>query len=196
MPETIELKIEDIKERLNRFGGPINCEFSVNDQNDLSCGAEWNIPVDLNVIDSSHYKYSLILFDFSSFDLQAKNRKIIDLMSESVRTDADVSISGFADLVGDSLFNLNFSKRRAMATAKELFGRKFKSVNDNTFEDSSSEVLLSDFKFQFVDGQKTKKINLTISGKGETMPMLHDNRFPEGRFYCRTVTVDIVNKAE
>ncbi|MCK5742195.1 MAG: OmpA family protein [Chlorobi bacterium] len=196
LPNKIVFEIDGIKERINQLKSDLRCEFSVNDKNDLHCGSKWDVSVDLNVIDSSRYKYSLILFDFKSSQLKEKNRKIIDMMRNSVRADADVSITGFTDIIGKSAFNLNFSKRRALATAKNLFGIKFEDIADSSFKDSSTETLVSDYKLKFVDANIDKKVNLKISGKGETLPLLHDNTFPEGRFYSRTVTVDIVNKEE
>lgn len=39
--------------------------------------------------------------------------------------------------------------------------------------------------------KKLKTTNVTIRGIGKDAPLLYDNTYPEGRFYCRTVTIEI-----
>lgn len=57
-------------------------------------------------------KYSLILFDFDKFDLNEKNKEIIEIIRKNINKDSELIISGYSDKIGDSDYNKELSKKR------------------------------------------------------------------------------------
>jgi outer membrane protein OmpA-like peptidoglycan-associated protein len=125
-------------------------------------------------------RYRLILFDFNSSDLTQSHRGTIDLVRSSVAAtlattlktanNSSIAITGYTDRVGNEDGNKRLSLARARSTADALGILGIK-----------------------VGQGKAGQSAVNISGNGST-PLLYDNDVPEGRFYCRTVIVQIVNR--
>lgn len=103
-------------------------------------------------------KFSLILFDFASPDIDGNNKKIVEFIKSRTKPESEIVISGYTDRTGDDDYNQKLSERRANA-AKKAIGRK-------------------DAQSQGIGEQK----------------LLYDNELPEGRFYCRTVEIEVRTK--
>jgi outer membrane protein OmpA-like peptidoglycan-associated protein len=43
---------------------------------------------------------------------------------------------------------------------------------------------------------KSSVKEVLVQGKGKTPPLLYEVEYPEGRFYCRTVVIDVENPVE
>jgi outer membrane protein OmpA-like peptidoglycan-associated protein len=113
-------------------------------------------------------KYSLILFDFGSDKLGEANQKIVDIIKADKRITpkSKVVVTGYTDNLGNPDFNQKLSQRRAESAAAGL----------GVSKSSVKEVL--------------------VQGKGKTPPLLYEVEYPEGRFYCRTVVIDVENPVE
>lgn len=113
-------------------------------------------------------RYSLILFDFGSDKLTENNQKIVDIIKADKRITpkSKVYVTGYTDVVGSADANQRISQRRAESAALAL------GVNKGSVKE------------------------IIVTGKGKTPPLLYENEFPEGRFYCRTVIIDVENPVE
>ena len=108
-------------------------------------------------------KYALILFDFNSAEIKARNKNIVDRIIARMKEipSAQGKIVGHTDNIGKEDYNLNLSERRA------------KAVFD-----------------QMVEAGMMAGENITYAGAGPNDPM-YDNSTPEGRALNRTVTVTL-----
>jgi len=108
-------------------------------------------------------KYALILFDFNSAEIKARNKNIVDRIIARMKEfpSAEGKIVGHTDNIGKEDYNLNLSERRA------------KAVFD-----------------QMVEAGMVAGENITHAGAGPNDPM-YDNSTPEGRALNRTVTVTL-----
>ncbi|MDH7516505.1 MAG: OmpA family protein [Bacteroidota bacterium] len=97
-------------------------------------------------------RYNLILFDFDSPALNARNARVVEYIKTRIPRDASVSITGYTDRMGEADYNQRLSEGRARSTAAALG----------------------------VTGVR-------VYGAGESS--IYDNDLPEGRAYCRTVSV-------
>jgi outer membrane protein OmpA-like peptidoglycan-associated protein len=107
-------------------------------------------------------RYNLILFPFNSYAAGTLNERILtEYVFDRAKANSDIQIEGHTDVVGLYDYNQRLSENRA------------KTVRDavNSFT-------------------KGKYTSLTSKGVGEDLP-LYDNNLPEGRFYNRTVQINI-----
>jgi outer membrane protein OmpA-like peptidoglycan-associated protein len=113
-------------------------------------------------------KYSMILFDFGKSALGENNTKIAEFIKSEKRITpkSKVVITGYTDLIGSADANKRISEDRAKSVAAGL------------------------------GATKTSVKELVVVGKGKEQPLLYDNEFPEGRFYCRTVVIEVENPVE
>lgn len=114
-------------------------------------------------------RYSLILFDFGSSKLGENNQRIVDIIKTDKRITpktTKVTITGFTDVVGTADANKRISTERAKSVAESL-GLKTFAIKD-----------------------------VKVEGKGKEPPLLYENEYPEGRFYCRTVVIEVENPVE
>jgi outer membrane protein OmpA-like peptidoglycan-associated protein/Mg-chelatase subunit ChlD len=107
-------------------------------------------------------KYALILFDYDSAAIKARNKTIVDRIITRMKDvpQASVDIVGHTDNIGKEDYNVNLSERRAEAVKAQ-----FDQIQDITLAG-----------------------NMTMSGDGPHNP-LYDNAAPEGRALNRTVTI-------
>jgi outer membrane protein OmpA-like peptidoglycan-associated protein len=111
-------------------------------------------------------KISLILFEFNSADPGPRNDKVMeDYVYGRVTDKSEITVFGFTDIIGDSVFNQKLSDKRA------------KAVYDKLIEKLQPTV----------PADRIKSI-----GYGESKPIF-SNAIPEGRFYNRTVQLEITN---
>lgn len=106
--------------------------------------------------DAIFSRFNLILFDYDSPQLGARNDRIMErFIRPEIEDNSKIRITGYTDRIGEEGYNRLLSRLRA-ENASKVLGAKSQSVD----------------------------------GKGETAP-LYDNDLPEGRFYNRTVEIDV-----
>jgi outer membrane protein OmpA-like peptidoglycan-associated protein len=109
-------------------------------------------------------KISLILFPFDVYEPGARNERILeDYVFPRINAGSSVSISGYTDIIGSEEYNQKLSEKRAEAVYMRVMNRL---------------------------GSLTPAPAVAFSGFGKTKPQ-HDNITPEGRFYNRTVGLEI-----
>ena len=108
-------------------------------------------------------KYALILFDFNSADIKARNKAIVDRIISRMDEipDAEVIVTGHTDSIGSEDYNLTLSDRRAQ-TVRDILVAAKPGISER----------------------------LQVKGVGPNSP-LYDNALPEGRALNRTVTVTL-----
>jgi outer membrane protein OmpA-like peptidoglycan-associated protein len=113
-------------------------------------------------------RYSMILFDFGKSALGEFNTKIAEFIKSEKRITpkSKVIITGYTDVIGTKEANKRISEDRAKSVAAGL-GITKASVKESV-----------------------------IVGRGSEQPLIYPNEYPEGRFYCRTVVVDVENPVE
>jgi outer membrane protein OmpA-like peptidoglycan-associated protein len=65
-------------------------------------------------------RFSLILFDYDKAELNAGNRRVVDMVKRKISPNATVSITGHTDRLGDEEYNRKLSEDRAHQTASLL----------------------------------------------------------------------------
>jgi outer membrane protein OmpA-like peptidoglycan-associated protein len=152
------------------FNKPLTCYLKlIFNTNDTILSTIKNINFDYKTIEEKKFnstenlkidKYSLILFDYNSSELNSSNKRIINFINSKLKNNSKVIVEGFTDRTGEENYNLRLSLQRSMNTAKTL------KLSEN----------LNDI--------------LNYEGYGESK-LLFNNDLPEGRFYCRTVTITV-----
>jgi outer membrane protein OmpA-like peptidoglycan-associated protein/Mg-chelatase subunit ChlD len=155
-------------------GGDIKVRMEVQDRKgqELAMTAS---PVRINFIQTSQRlaekqeyrmqeKYALILFDFDSDKIDARNQEIVKAIVSRIKElpQATVDIVGHTDNIGKEDYNIKLSERRAMAV--------YNSLKEAYGEDPGERLL--------------------HSGVGPSNP-LYDNTTPEARAFNRTVTITL-----
>ncbi len=196
LPEIIEMSLKDREAEMIDKGGNLYYDFTVIDEFGQKCTKDGQIEVELLKLDSSFYKYSLILFEYESFRIESKNKQIVDLVQNSLSEGANLNIIGFSDMLGDSLTNRVLSKNRALFATKKIFDTEGILPDlDKPINAYDSLLLIDNRIFEgFTNGDKVFDVKYSVTGNGEQEPLLYDNSTPEGRFYSRTVTVSVVNE--
>ncbi len=106
-------------------------------------------------------RLSLIVFDFDRSDISAQNREMMNrFVTEAVKSNSDVHITGSTDRLGEAAYNMELSKARAETVQQYL------------------RTLRPGTRIQSVRGIGAS-----------TLP--YDNSVPEGRYYCRTVSLEV-----
>ena len=112
-------------------------------------------------------RYSLILFDYSSSQLdKTESERIVSDMASDIRGQTRVTLTGHTDQTGDEAFNDELSRERAMRAAQML-------------------------KAQLVELGKPEP-SIAVEWRG-ARDELFDNSIPEGRVLSRTVRAIIEN---
>ncbi|MBM2817047.1 MAG: hypothetical protein HW421_3809 [Ignavibacteria bacterium] len=65
-------------------------------------------------------RFSLILFDFDKATIEGGNKNIIDFISNRIKKESEIEISGYTDRTGDDVYNKKLSERRALSTKSTL----------------------------------------------------------------------------
>ncbi|MFA6571426.1 MAG: OmpA family protein, partial [Bacteroidota bacterium] len=161
---TVKFDIEKNKSLFRAGNDRINLHFDAVTENGMHCKSEGSCPYKIQTTDSTLDRYSLILFDYNSYNLSDANNSIAGYINSRIDKDANgktegtVEITGFSDKIGAESHNLELSQKRAEALSKLLK----------------------------LEG------NVKTEGLGESNN-LYPLDFPEGRFYSRTVTVIVKN---
>ena len=108
-------------------------------------------------------QYALILFDYDSAAIKARNQTIVERIIARMDEvpDAKVTITGHTDTIGKEAYNLVLSDRRAQAVRDQILAAKPEIAE-----------------------------RLEVKGIGPNEP-LYNNELPEGRSLNRTVTVTL-----
>jgi len=109
-------------------------------------------------------KYALILFDFDSDALDARNQAIVDKIVQRIKTlpQATVEVVGHTDNIGKDEYNIKLSERRALAVYKLLAAAYGEDAGER----------------------------IRYRGVGPSEP-LYENTTPEQRAFNRTVTITL-----
>ena len=119
------------------------------------------------VLDKQMERYSLILFDYSSSQLDKKESEaIIRQMASAVQTHSRMTLTGHTDKTGDETFNDRLARDRVNRAAQML----------------EAELKLL--------GEKVPPLAIESRGSRDN---LFDNSIPEGRVLSRTVRATIEN---
>lgn len=106
--------------------------------------------------DKTMEKLSLVLFEFNSSNLDARNKDILMKVKNSFKENSTIIVKGYTDDSGDENLNKKLSDERAKNTLNSIVKLLNPKVADMSYE-----------------------------GLGEWAP-LYENKLPEGRFYNRT----------
>ena len=171
-----EIKVPLSTSNLNELaaGGDIMIGMAVHDRKgqELTMTAS---PVKVNFLQTSQLlaqkkdfrvqeKYALILFDFDSDTIDARNQEIINTIVTRIKAlpQATVDIVGHTDSIGKEDYNIKLSERRALAV--------YKLLTAAYGEDPGERI--------------------RHRGVGPSNP-LYDNATPEARAFNRTVTITL-----
>ena len=141
-------------------------------------------------------RYSLILFNFEKADLLDNHKKIINLIKdyEDINKSTKFYITGYSDETGPDNINLDLSDKRSQNTRSALLetGIEEKQIAQcKGLGESSSPYFKSAIEHLIVN--QGRYIDPAYLESGREEQEIDYNRFPEGRFYCRTVVIEIEN---
>jgi outer membrane protein OmpA-like peptidoglycan-associated protein/opacity protein-like surface antigen len=131
VPSRIEWNIRDDIANLDSTQKPLRFTLSVEDREAQTVtSAPSVLPIEhitlrkkrseAVVADKEIARYSLILFDFDKSDISAANRAVAGIIQSSIREASTVTITGYADRMGEPEYNRKLSLQRAENTAKLL----------------------------------------------------------------------------
>lgn len=109
--------------------GPVKASLSVSNGLGQSKTASTELPVDyvsLQTIKSSSVegkrieRYSLIVFDYNSAQLNPSNQRLMQRVKERIQPDSKVRITGFADRQGEATYNRELARRRCVEAQRVL----------------------------------------------------------------------------
>lgn len=127
----------DKEENKPRSNEAIECVLSVSDEAHNTTSAFCSIMVEqitmkqklmLHQADLSVQKYSILLFDIRSSEINPSNLPYLEMMRNTLQPDSKVTITGYSDRLGDARTNQALAMERAEATAKAL-GISKSSIN-------------------------------------------------------------------
>lgn len=150
----------------------------------------------LRMDQSEFERYSLIQFDFGSDELKPEHIEIIEsiLKTEEIYSDTKFYLSGYTDMIGDEETNLRLSERRAESVKNELLNRGIELDQIKTVAargESASPYYNSEIAKLVVNSGKY--IDPEIESEVNENIRTDYNAYPEGRFLCRTVVIEIEN---
>lgn len=160
-----EMNITRNRDYFQQAANMINYTYEGKNSEGFACTSYGYVPYKIKIKDSTFDRYSLILFDFDSYNLSDANTRISEYIksriarSESGEVLGSAEIIGFTDQIGSESYNLELSAKRAESIYTDL-------------------------------GITSDKI--TYKGIGEEK-LLYPDINPEGRFYSRTVTITVIN---
>ena len=112
-------------------------------------------------------RYSLILFDYSSSQLDKRqSERIVNTMAESITPSSNVTLTGHTDKTGDDAFNDRLANQR-VSRAAEMLSTELQQLGK-------------------------KRPAMLVESRG-SRDLLFDNAIPEGRVLSRTVRALIEN---
>lgn len=178
--------------QIAKIGKAVNYSFQTNNEDNLTCEVNGTIPVNITVTDSMLHISGMLLFSFESFELNQANIKVLDYIRPFLRDGSIVSIIGYTDKSGFPHFNQRLSKNRALTAASLLFSQELVEDDNYDINNYSTSYVIKNRIINFIDGdKKNANATLLVLGVGKQEPYISDNSIPEGRFYSRTVTIDV-----
>ncbi len=130
VPRILDWRLEEDQRRVPKFPEPIDYVLEITDmkgqkfETDIQSIATDQITIQRKkqerVADKEVNRYSLILFDFGSADINPDNKRIIDFIKNRITINSTVTVTGYTDRVGDPEFNRRLSEQRASATTQAL----------------------------------------------------------------------------
>ncbi|MFA6232841.1 MAG: OmpA family protein [Bacteroidota bacterium] len=165
-PPTVRWLLVDALAALVHSEDTLTATLTVTDENGLSASSDLVIPVHKKQNSFEVGRLSLIVFDFDRSDILPHNQRMIK------RFVSEAIMATSSVTITGSTDRLGEEKHNI-----ELSAARAENVK---------ELLLS---------QKSRYEKLEARGIGES-PDLYDNSLPEGRFYCRTVSVEVKTPVE
>ena len=149
--------------------------------------------------DTVFKRYNLILFDFMDNSINEYNSLIIDKVIDDLGSDQKykIFVSGYTDTLGTESFNKQLSEKRAKSVADEL--KKRGIINDrisiiakgesyNPYIDTQFEALKNkSLGDRFID-DKDSFFKQSLLNQKWYKKFISS---PEGRFYTRTVIIEV-----
>lgn len=129
LPERLDWNIEENPLTIPRRQMPLTAVLSVRDEEGQTGTAAARLPVEQITIrrkreeqlgDFVYDRFNLITFEFNSAQLSSASRKIAADIREVIQPESEVTIVGYSDRLGEEEHNLELSRERALATAREL----------------------------------------------------------------------------
>jgi outer membrane protein OmpA-like peptidoglycan-associated protein len=165
-PSTIRWKLDDVIAARVRAEDALAATLTVTDGDGRSGSSELSIPVHKQQNSFEVGRLSLIVFDFDRSDIFPHNKRMIR------RFVADaIKPSSSVEITGST----------------DRLGESDHNLTLSTARARNVEALLL--------SENPKYEQLDTRGIGEA-PELYDNDIPEGRFYCRTVAVEVKTPVE
>lgn len=129
--------------------GPIVSTFQVRDANGIAAESSDTLAVDYVTLQLMKARqeegkmierYSLIVFDFNSAQLNPSNQRIMERVRQRIQADSKVRITGFADRQGNPDYNRELARKRCVEAQRVL------KLEDNrvTLDPVGSDKLLYD----------------------------------------------------
>jgi hypothetical protein len=148
-------------------------------------------------VDLKEYsRYSLILFNYESASLLESHTSILNLIKkhENINKSTRFYITGYSDKIGPKRINLELSDKRSQNTKHALLNTGINEkqiVKCKGLGESTSPYYKSAIEHLIVN--QGRYIDPAYLETDQTDRKIDYNRFPEGRFYCRTVVIEIEN---
>jgi outer membrane protein OmpA-like peptidoglycan-associated protein len=165
-PSTLQWRVDDAVAALVRAEDTIRAMLRVTDANGLSGSSNLEIPVRKQQNSFEVGRLSLIVFDFDRSDILPHNQRLI---------------------------------RRFVAEAIKPTSSVSITGSTDRLGEAPHNLVLSTERAENVKAlllqQNPRYQRLISRGIGEA-PELYDNNLPEGRFYCRTVSVEVQTPVE
>lgn len=170
IPKVIEWKVEQEQQNVPKFDEPLKYKLIVIDKDNKRWESQTlELPVQVMTIE----------------------KKIIEQVADKQIDRFSLILFGFgqSQISGDNLKIAEIAKKRIKPTSTvKIEGFTDRIGNEQTNLELSTKRALETAKVLGVDPKFAK-------GLGETR-LLYDNNLPEGRFYCRTVNIEIVTPIE
>lgn len=129
LPENIDWNLDTEKTTLPRTDAQVVTTFTAVDDKGVKAVAEEKLDVEQITIrrkkeerrgDKIVDRFSLILFDIRSSELQREHNPALDIIRRHVAPTSTVSITGYTDRLGDARFNQQLAESRAAVVASAL----------------------------------------------------------------------------
>ena len=130
VPENIDWELAKVQKTIPKYAEPIICELQLEDakgqiktiKNETESVEVISLKdkIDKKSTNIEIEVFSLILFDFDKAEVEAKNKKIIELVLQRIKPQSSIEIVGYSDITGTAKLNAKLSEERAKAVKSEL----------------------------------------------------------------------------
>lgn len=176
-----EMNWHILQERLDQDLSPLHAVLTVEDSTGATVSSESDLPIALvkrpRVVDRrveqrgdrERLAWSLVGFGFSSAVVDRRNESVLHEVAGIVRENAEVTVTGYTDRIGDRERNRQLAIERATNVATLLKGT--------------------------LKGMGTEGVRVTVEGGGMETERF-DNDLPEGRALARGVEIVVQQKSQ